>query len=248
MLPPPSFRLCHGGDVPGYRELSWRVFGRRRRAKPTRLSLTQKLKRCGSALPNISLAHCEKRATNAHSEMTTLRGRRDATIDVTRRCSGSLQSLVEIADQVVGIEWLAQECNRPSIHGVCPHVFIGIASDENNGEAMTRGDQPVLQIKAAQARHIQIGDEARYLADLLGVEKFLGRAKRGNVLAKRLHETFHRLAQSFIVIDNRNRHSALPHYRSAGAQACLSATDAITWVSDRASVGRPGPVRKHPKV
>ena len=71
---------------------------------------------------------------------------------------------------------------------------------------MTSGDQPVLQLNAAQSRHLHIGDETRCVIDLLGFEKFLGRAKRRSVIAQRSHEEFHRLAHGIIVIDNRNRH------------------------------------------
>ena len=67
---PPNLRLTENARTLG--ELSWVVFGRRR-AKRARLKLIQKFKRSGCALPKISPAHCEKLATNAHSEMTALR-------------------------------------------------------------------------------------------------------------------------------------------------------------------------------
>jgi hypothetical protein len=54
-----------------------------------------------------------------------------------------------------------------------------------------------------------------------------------------LHELFRRIAHGFIVIDNRYqclRHSVLRACRSAGARACLSATDAISYVSDKGMV------------
>ena len=63
--------------------------------------------------------------------------------------SGSLQSLFKIAEQVVLIDWLTQEGNRSGLHRACPHVFIRMARDENNGDAMPLGDQQVLQVKAA---------------------------------------------------------------------------------------------------
>ena len=69
---------------------------------------------------------------------------------------------------------------------------------------MASGDQPVLQINAAQPRHLHIGNEARCVVDLLRVEKFLGRAKRGSVVAQRSNEHFRRFAHGFVVIDNRN--------------------------------------------
>ena len=57
--------------------------------------------------------------------------------------SVSLQSLLEMAEQVVGIVWLGQEGNRTGLHSACPRVFIRIGRDENNGDPMTSGDQTV---------------------------------------------------------------------------------------------------------
>ena len=67
--------------------------------------------------------------------------------------SGSLQSLVKIAEQLVGIDWFGQEGNRSGLHGAYPHVFIRKARDENNREAMTSGDQQVLQVN----RKLELG-------------------------------------------------------------------------------------------
>ena len=116
------------------------------------------------------------------------------------------QSLVEIPEQVFVTAWLAQEANRTGLHGAHPQFFFGMACDENNGDAMTAGDQPVLQIQAAQPRHLHIGDEARCVVDLLGVEKCLRGAKRRSAVPKiarallaphaRLHR--HRQSQSSI--------------------------------------------------
>ena len=82
------------------------------------------------------------------------------------------------------VEWLAQEGKRSGLEGACPHVFIGITRQENDGNAMTMGDEPILQIKGAQARHMQIGDQARCAADLLIVEKCFGGAKGGSRVTK----------------------------------------------------------------
>src|SRR6478735_1476896 len=85
----------------------------------------------------------------------------------------SFQSLLKKAKQVVVIKWFVQETNRSGLHGACPHVFIRIGRDENYWDAMTSGDQPVLQVNAAQSRHMLIGDEARCVVDLFGFEKFI---------------------------------------------------------------------------
>jgi len=44
----------------------------------------------------------------------------------------------------------------------------------NNGDAVTSGNQPVLQVQAAQSWHMHIGDETACVADLIGFEKLLG--------------------------------------------------------------------------
>ena len=85
-----------------------------------------------------------------------------------------LQSLFQMVNQLLVIGWLAQEANRTGFHGACPHVFVRIASDENYGNSVTSGDQAVLQVKAAQPRHLHIGNEARGVGDLLRLENYLG--------------------------------------------------------------------------
>jgi lysophospholipid acyltransferase (LPLAT)-like uncharacterized protein len=79
--------------------------------------------------------------------------------------------------------------------------------------------------------------------NLLGFKKIIGRGKRGSVVAQRSHERFGRIAQGLFVIDDRNqylRHSAFAGAcRLAVARARLSATDAISYVSDKGMVRCP---------
>src|SRR6185312_396916 len=79
---------------------------------------------------------------------------------------------------------------------------------------------------------MQIGDEARCVADLLGFEKSLDRSKSESAVAQRAHEPFHRLAHGIIVINDGNiwncfvqrRTHRFPSYRRE--HSGLSATDA----------------------
>src|SRR6188508_441570 len=79
-IPSPNLRTLRRDCSCGGEELSWGAFGRMWRAKVRCLRLIQKFKRNGSALSNISFAHCEKRAT-VPSETTALHRRCGATID-----------------------------------------------------------------------------------------------------------------------------------------------------------------------
>jgi len=105
---------------------------------------------------------------------------------------------------VLDIVWLGHEANRSGLHGSCASAILRMTGDENDGDAVAPGDQPVLQVDATQSRHSQIADEARYVVDLIGFEKFVGRGKRGSAVAQRAHERFRPVADGFIVIDDRN--------------------------------------------
>ena len=50
-----------------------------------------------------------------------------------------------MAEQVLAIEWLAQEANRSGLHGARPHVLIRKSRDENAAELVDkilRGAKP----------------------------------------------------------------------------------------------------------
>ena len=70
-------------------------------------------------------------------------------VDIRPLVSGSLQSLIETADKVVVIDRLAQEGNRSGLHRACPRDIVRLTRDENDRDAVTLGDQPVLQLDAA---------------------------------------------------------------------------------------------------
>ena len=43
-----------------------------------------------------------------------------------------------MADQVVVIDWLAQEAHRSGLHGARPHVFIRVTRDKNDASSLEK--------------------------------------------------------------------------------------------------------------
>ena len=82
------------------------------------------------------------------------------------------------------IEWLAQEGQRSGLEGAYPHVFIRKTGKENDRDAMSFRDQPLLQIQPAHSRHLHIGDQARCAAYLPGFQKCLGGVERSNAVTQ----------------------------------------------------------------
>ena len=90
-----------------------------------------------------------------------------ALIQANRRLwSGSLQNFLDTPDQVVGMNWLDQEANCPSLDRACPNVLVRISRDKNDGNAMPLGEETVLQVSAVQARHASAGHCITHRLDL----------------------------------------------------------------------------------
>src|SRR4051794_22259017 len=69
------------------------------------------------------------------------------------------QCAIEAIDQPVLSVGLAHEANRSSFHRALPGSFLGKCRDENDGHAITIGEQPASQFRSAQPRHIEVRDE-----------------------------------------------------------------------------------------
>ena len=69
---------------------------------------------------------------------------------VSLRSKGGLQ----VTYQRLLVEGLAQKAYGSSVHGASSEPLFWESSDENDGDALTRGDEPALQVKAGEARHL----------------------------------------------------------------------------------------------
>ena len=59
------------------------------------------------------------------------------------------------------VEGLAQVAICPIPQGARPHPILGKCGIEDDRQALTFGNQAVLQLNSSQARHLHVGDDAR---------------------------------------------------------------------------------------
>jgi hypothetical protein len=73
----------------------------------------------------------------------------------------SVQRLIETFNQDLPVDGLAQETYCPGLHRSRPNVLFVEGRDENNGRAVTLGNQQALQLDTAHARHLHVSNHAR---------------------------------------------------------------------------------------
>jgi len=111
---------------------------------------------------------------------------------------------IEACDQSGTVKRLAQEANCSGPHGLCLDALVREGRDENDRRAASLGEQTALQLNAADAGHLHVGDHARRIADVCGLQEFFGRCKRMDGEAERPHQPSHCRTNRFVVIDDRN--------------------------------------------
>src|ERR1043165_9767027 len=79
-----------------------------------------------------------------------------------------------------------------------------IACDENRGSAVAFAPKPALQVKAAQTRHVQVGDQAARGPYRAGLNELFRRLKAADRVAQRSNQTLKPVASPSVVVDNAN--------------------------------------------
>jgi hypothetical protein len=108
-----------------------------------------------------------------------------------RRCAillGQHESLVEAVDQGLSIDRLAQETYRSGLHCPRAHGVIIEGRYENERYAAILGKQQDLQLDAAQARHLNVGDHTFRIVYVWRAKKIIGASKRAGFVSERPHE------------------------------------------------------------
>jgi hypothetical protein len=102
--------------------------------------------------------------------------------------AGRLQRLIEVPDQGRSVERLGQKADRTGLEGARADAFVRESRDENDRQAPPFGDQAALQLDAAHAGHLDIGDQAQRLIRLSRPQEFVRRCKRMGHVSERPHE------------------------------------------------------------
>jgi hypothetical protein len=105
-------------------------------------------------------------------------------------------------NQSGAFERLTQKPNGSSLQSSRPDPFIRERRNENNWNVFAFGKQYVLQFYAANVRHLNVGNQARYVVPARGAQKFAGGSKCECGESKRLHKASCRVANGFIIVDD----------------------------------------------
>jgi len=92
---------------------------------------------------------------------------------------GALEGISQTINQRLVIEGLAQETACAGVQDPHTDPFVARRGHENNGRRIAVGDQPILQVGSAHARHPQIGYQARRVADAARSQIFLSGGESG---------------------------------------------------------------------
>jgi hypothetical protein len=85
---------------------------------------------------------------------------------------------MQAAYQQTFVEGLAQKAHSSGAHRADPELLVWESGNENDGDAAAIGDEPALQVKAGETRHLQIGPidsltkSSSSTIEIIGLAKF----------------------------------------------------------------------------
>src|SRR5262245_12081639 len=84
------------------------------------------------------------------------------------------QRLVQTGYQVLVIKWLCQKSDRAGCQSLGTGPHLGERSNENDGHAMSFGNQSTLQLYSRHAGHLHVGNHAIGVAEAVRFQESFG--------------------------------------------------------------------------
>jgi hypothetical protein len=103
------------------------------------------------------------------------------------------------------VKRLAQKADRSAIKRLIAVVLTWIGGDQNYWRAMALRPQHFLQLKAVEAGHLQVGNQACRLRDRITPKEMLGRAESNGFVSQRLDELPYTISGQRVIIDDRDQ-------------------------------------------
>ena len=85
-----------------------------------------------------------------------------------------IEGLIEAVDETFVVKRFAQKAECSSLQGLGLNLLLEIRRDKNHRHATAVSDQSILQVYTAHAGHVEIGNQARRLLPVLGLQVFFG--------------------------------------------------------------------------
>ena len=67
---------------------------------------------------------------------------------------------------------------------------------------MEISNKPVVKVESGHSRHLNIGNQARRVADTVGIDELFSRGKSDRGISHRLNERLQRISNKFVIVDN----------------------------------------------
>jgi len=114
-----------------------------------------------------------------------------------------LKGCEKVFYQLPFVEWLRQKSDRSGVQNLPAYSFVGECADKNDWCQITGRDQFTQQLYSAETRHLDIGDKAARVVNVLGLQKLLGGAKCRSGISKGINQFGCGISKGRIIINDR---------------------------------------------
>src|SRR5688500_16267793 len=121
-------------------------------------------------------------------------------VSVSRSCG---ERTLQAIQQRVGLERFPEQAHRAGGVSLALERGVRARGDHDHGRRIAHGAQPLGHLDAAEARHLDVGDDAAALA-VLDAKERLGASEAARLVADRAQHADQRLAQGIVILDDRD--------------------------------------------
>jgi hypothetical protein len=121
-----------------------------------------------------------------------------------RSTVGPVEGAVDTLNEGLSVERLREKADGPAREGALLDSRIRKSGNKDDRRSTMCGRQLALQLETADARHLNIRNDAGRFAEFRRLQKLFSRRKTPGSESERPNEVCRRDANGFIVIDNRN--------------------------------------------
>jgi hypothetical protein len=124
-----------------------------------------------------------------------------------RSTVGPIEGAIDALNEGLSVKRLREKADSPVRERPLLDSRIRKSGNKDDRRSTIFGRQSALQLETANARHLNVGDEAGRFAEFRRLEKLFRGRKTSGSESERSHECRRHDANGFIVIDNRNESS-----------------------------------------
>src|SRR5947209_4154335 len=117
----------------------------------------------------------------------------------------ALDSLSDAIHEIIVVKRLKKVTNDPVFQSPGPSSLVGIGRNEDGWNLMPRLDQARVEFESRHSRHLDVSNQAGGIVEPAKCEKIGCRWESFDGVTQRSHESSHRPANEFIILDDRDQ-------------------------------------------